>query len=342
MKETFLVIGLGSMGKRRIRNLQILGVSNVIGVDVRKDRCKETQQKFNIDTYESIDIVPEFLIKKVKAFIISVPPDLHSFYITKAVENKTPCFVEASVIFKETKELLSKYKHTDVLIAPSCTLFFHPAIRRISKIIQANDLGKISNITYHSGQYLPDWHPYESVRDFYVSNKETGGAREIVPFELTWITMLSGHPIRGTGFYKKTIDIRGAEQIDDTYNIILDYKEFMFCLTVDVVSRFPSRRLLINGEKKQLIWDWNNNYLKIYCSELKSWKKIEYKASPAEKGYHDKITEEMYINEIKAFLGAIEQKEKFPNNLEKDLRVLNILDVLEKSSKTDRTAIFTE
>ena len=125
MKETFLVIGLGSMGKRRIRNLQFLGVSNVIGVDVRKDRCKETQQKFNIDTYQSIDIVPEFLIKKVKAFIISVPPDLHSFYITKAVENKTPCFVEASVIFEETKELYSKYKHTDVLIAPSCTLFFH-------------------------------------------------------------------------------------------------------------------------------------------------------------------------------------------------------------------------
>jgi len=43
MKETFLVTGSGSMGKRRIGNLQILGVSNVNGVDVRKDRCIETK-----------------------------------------------------------------------------------------------------------------------------------------------------------------------------------------------------------------------------------------------------------------------------------------------------------
>ena len=42
-----------------------------------------------------------------------------------------------------------------------------------------------SGFVYHSGQYLPDWHPWESYKDFYVSNPATGARREIVPFELS-------------------------------------------------------------------------------------------------------------------------------------------------------------
>lgn len=36
----FLVVGLGSMGKRRIRNLQELGFNKIVGFDIRKDRTK--------------------------------------------------------------------------------------------------------------------------------------------------------------------------------------------------------------------------------------------------------------------------------------------------------------
>ena len=33
MEDFILVIGLGSMGKRRVRNLQALGIKNIIGLD---------------------------------------------------------------------------------------------------------------------------------------------------------------------------------------------------------------------------------------------------------------------------------------------------------------------
>ena len=41
----FLVIGLGSMGKRRVRNLQYLKAGEIIGFDLREDRCQETEKK---------------------------------------------------------------------------------------------------------------------------------------------------------------------------------------------------------------------------------------------------------------------------------------------------------
>ena len=46
----FLVIGLGSMGKRRVRCLMALGVEseNIIGIDNREDRCVEAREKYGI------------------------------------------------------------------------------------------------------------------------------------------------------------------------------------------------------------------------------------------------------------------------------------------------------
>ena len=42
----FLVVGLGSMGKRRIRCLLALNQKKVAGFDVRKDRRNEASKKY--------------------------------------------------------------------------------------------------------------------------------------------------------------------------------------------------------------------------------------------------------------------------------------------------------
>ena len=331
MKKIFVVIGLGSMGKRRIRNLQALGFKEIIGVDNRKDRREEVSNNYFVETFQKFESVIELYSNKIKALIISVPPAIHSRYIEKAVLYKIPCFVEASVLKDNLLELDRKAIDSNVLIAPSCTLYFHPAIKLISKLLLNNELGKISNLIYHSGQFLPDWHKFESVAEYYVSKKETGGAREIVPFKLTWITMLLGYPIGVTGLNKKTIKIEGAKEIDDTYNILLDYDDFIFNLSVDVVSRFATRRLLINGDKKQLIWDWNKNEIKVYDPLLEKWAKLKYKTMPSSQEYNKNLTEQMYVDEIDSFIRALEVNQDFPNSLKKDMKVLDILYLAEKS-----------
>ena len=44
----FLVVGLGSMGKRRIRNLHTLNFSQIAGFDLRNDRVEEAVNKYQI------------------------------------------------------------------------------------------------------------------------------------------------------------------------------------------------------------------------------------------------------------------------------------------------------
>mgnify|MGYP003823988081 CR=1 FL=1 len=88
----FLEIGLGSMGKRRVRCLQALGYKDVVGFDLRQDRRNETEQKYRIKTYG--DIAQAIKECNPDAFIISVPPHVHHIYVKLAIENKKHFFVE--------------------------------------------------------------------------------------------------------------------------------------------------------------------------------------------------------------------------------------------------------
>jgi len=338
MKDFILVIGLGSMGKRRVRNLQVLGIKNIIGLDNRDDRREETEKNYHIKTISSFD--EAIANYKFDGFVISLPPAIHHIYMKKALELGIPAFIEASVVDTDFEQMIREAKEKNVCLAPSCTLFFHPAIKKIAEILQNNELGKISNFLYHSGQYLPDWHTYEDVSEYYVSNKETGGGREIVPFELTWITLVLGFPKRVVGLYKNTIQIKGADDIDDTYNLLMDYGQSIFNLSVDVVSRYATRRLVINGDKKQLYWNWDDNMIKIYDPESNDWEEIIYETLSAQIGYNKNITEQMYIDEMAAFLKAANNEQPFPNTLEHDHKVLKVLYAVESSDDNNIIEIF--
>ncbi len=331
LQHNILVVGLGSMGKRRIRNLKVLGFENIFGFDTRHDRREDNKDLDNVIIVENVDEAIKKL--KMEVIVISVPPDIHHIYMTKAIENNIHFFVEASVVDDGMEEIIKMLKSKKIIAAPSSTLYFHPAIQKISSVIKGNELGTVSNFIYHAGQYLPDWHSYEKVEDFYVSKKETGGAREIVPFELTWITKIFGFPKKVSGIVKKTIKIDGAENIDDTYNALFNYDGFILNISIDVVSRHATRKLLINGSDKQLVWNWDDNCIKIYDPKTEKWELYDYQVNSAASGYNKNITEQMYMDELINFFDAIEGKADFFNTMEYDHKVLKLLYAIEKSSE---------
>jgi len=332
----FLVVGLGSMGKRRIRCLKALGhpVMNIAGFDFRDDRRQDAIHLYEINTFADFsEALRQF---NPDALIISVPPDVHHEYMKAAVQARKPFFVEASVVDTDMESIIADAHAANIIAAPSATLLFHPAIKEIAGIVQAQKLGKVSNILLHSGQYLPDWHTYEAVSDYYVSNPVTGGGREIVPFELSWFVGVFGFPQRICGNFRKTIEICGAECIDDTYNFLMDYGTFLASISVDVVSRHATRRLLINGSEKQLIWDWDEQCIRIYSGEGSDCETIQYDKGIAANGYNSNIGENMYIDELKAFIDAVSKSKPFVSTLEHDHKVLKLLYAIEQSDKSGR------
>jgi hypothetical protein len=324
--KKYLVIGLGSMGKRRVRCLKALGIKqdNIYGMDVREDRCRNAKEKYGIiivDKEEEIDF------DEVEGVIVSLPPDMHLMGVDIAVKHHKPVFVEASVILSDVKEIRERSR--DIFVAPSCTFVFHPMIKEIKKIVKSGELGKVCNFSYHSGQYLPDWHPWENVKDFYVSNRMTGGAREIVPYELTWITDVFGFPKDIKGYFRKTGNI--GCNIEDSYASCLLYGDMVGTLLVDVVSRYPSRNLIINFEHGQVQWRWDREQIEIYNAKTKERNYIKQVQQKHENEYSAMIGEDMYIEEIVKFVQGMNNPALYPNTLEKDIEVLSLLEKIEIS-----------
>lgn len=322
----FLVIGLGSMGKRRVRCLQKLGYTDIVGFDPKLQRREESRQKYGINVWDEFS---ESSIKDFDSIIISTPPNLHAEYIKLAILNKKPAFVEASVLLDELPQLNEDATTNKVFIAPSATLQFHPIIKDIKQIVKSGKYGRVTNFTYHSGNFLPDWHPWENVKDFYVSYRPTGGGREIVPFELTWICDTLGMPKAIKGFYAKTMDV-GAD-VEDTYAFSMDFGNMLGSMIVDVTARYSIRNLVLNMEKGQILWRWDHGFFDLYESDTNRFIRFEQPMGQAESGYNKNIIEEMYVDEVRAFVDQVNGIGSYPSNLDYDIQILKLLNNIENS-----------
>ena len=207
---------------------------------------------------------------------------------------------------------------------------FHPSIQVMKRLVDEGAIGKVLAFNYHSGQYLPDWHPYEDYRKYYVAKHETGGCREIVPFELSWITWLMG-PVRSIScilgkLTKLEIDI------DDIYQLLLQFESGAIAsMQVDVISRVAYRYFKMISEEGVIVWDWNRRMVSLYTASSKEWKEYPQSSGKVVEGYV--MEDDMYVTEMQHFVGAIQGKHKYMYSLEDDKRILELLNAAEKSWK---------
>jgi predicted dehydrogenase len=329
-----LVIGLGSMGKRRVRNLQALGYREIAGFDARADRRAEAATSYGITVFEDLDTA--LARHRPQALVISVPPQHHMEYAWRSVELGLPCFIEASVVDADRiLALAQRIEGTGLVVAPSCTMRYFPGPRRVKELIRDGAIGRPLNINYQTGQYLPDWHPWESIADFYVSARATGGGREIVPFELTWLNDIFGEPTPLACVKTKLTDM--PADIDDIYHCVLRYpNDVLANLSVEVISRpHATRELRVLGSEGMLVFSADENCVRYAnLTTGQDWTRIGLERGHAHDGYIN--PEEPYIAEMRDFLAAVVARDpsKFPNTLAADWRVLDTLYRLESLSGT--------
>lgn len=325
----FLVIGLGSMGKRRIRNLQALGHKLVHGFDTRKDRIEEASAKYGVPVYQTIEAA--ILELKPDVFIICTPPEMHMHYAFMAADMNISCFIEASVVHQdEILKLDQLLQGRYPLMLPSCTMMFYPGPRKIKELVEDKVIGDVLNINYHTGQYLPDWHPWENIEEFYVSKRDTGGAREIVPFELTWLCHIFGIP-EAIACWKGKVSSISAD-IDDLYHCILRFpKAGPVCnMTIEVISRpQATREMRILGTEGEIVFSGDSNSVRYRNLTNDTWNVFEFASGTIENEYIN--PEEPYIEELRICIDSISSRDptKYPNSLGFDYKILNILAKLE-------------
>ena len=321
----FLHVGLGSMGKRRIRNLLHCGISRnkIFGFDFSENRADEVAKEYGIKTFNNFErAVAE---AKPSALIISTPPNQHHPYFLFAAKHKINFFVEVTTREDGYDELFPLLDGSFVA-APSCTYRYFPAVKKMKEVVSSNIIGRPLSFNHYLGQYLPDWHPYEDYRKVYFAQKETGGCREMFPYELVWLTDIFGSGVEKTiGIHKKISDLEITA--DDLYTTIVKLKNGVFgSVMIDLLNRKASRSLLVVGTSGTLEWNWLGNKIMVYTANDK--KEFVIDVPVGEKIGQYTTSENPYQEEMGDFLLALEGKQAFPYTFTEDLSILRGLDFL--------------
>jgi predicted dehydrogenase len=340
-----LILGLGSMGKRRIRNLKHLGVHNITGYDTRADR-----NQYARDTY-AVETMDDFHWDAVSAFdtvLICTPPEHHMQAAIECAKRGKHFFTELNFVKNRLDELLSilNARGDQFVAAPSCTLRYHPCVKKMQELLGYEPLGKPFCFIHHFGEYLPYWHPWESIHDFYVSKRQTGGARDIVAFDLEFLSALFGEPIMVKGFGSNTGAL--GVDIDDHFHFVISFESGVTgSVLVDVLQRKPNRYFRVVTENGTLIWDdWDQQRLKLIYEQQPA-------ESPHVQGHEPIYVEEeldlsseetdwagskfekidfssaMYLEEMATFLDAVEGRRKYPKTFQNEKTIIDTLYQLE-------------
>lgn len=322
-----VVIGLGSMGKRRIRLLgERNDVRHIYGVDAREDRRKEAEVSLHVQTYWCLDEVISEHGDVVCAFVCTSPLT-HKDLINMCLKSQLHVFTEINLVRDGYQENIELARENGKILFLSSTFLYRKEIQYIQDEVHGQE-NKV-NYIYHVGQYLPEWHPWENYHNFFVGDRRTNGCREIMAIEFPWLIETFGEIQDVSVLHDKMSRLN----IDYSDNYMIQVRHDngnKGTLIIDVVCPKAVRNLEIYAENLYLVWDGKPSGLKRYGREKGELKSIHlYDSVNRREGYQETVIENAYADEIDDFISAISNNRKQRYGFEKDYRVLEWIDRIE-------------
>lgn len=316
-------IGLGSMGKRRLRCLRANGVGELLGFDKSAERREQVEQLFGIQTAAEFE---EVLDWGPDALVVSVPGRYHMDYLLEGARAGKHLFVEVPTALAregigEVRRLAGEKR---LVVAQGCQLFFHPDMKAFREAVAAPSFGKVLAASYTMGTYLPDWHTYEKITDFYASDIALGGGNIDVIFqELIWLNAMMASPMRTVGVRSgRSGGLPLAAGTPDHIEMVIEYESgAMLNLHFDLLDRSHESYLRFAGEGATAVWS-KGAYGRplLYDASEKRWREL-----PKAEGYD---YEQSYVAEIAHWVACLEGKESWPISLDGAEEIVGLVETL--------------
>jgi len=301
------------MGKRRIRLLrQHFPNVDLTGIDKNEERCNVVSEESEVKTFTSVH--DALATKSYDCVFICSPPVSHAELISLCLSQGLHVFSELNLVSDGYRDNIKLAETSNKVLFLSSTFLYRNETRfLIERIKKAKE--KL-NYTYHVGQYLPDWHPWEDYKDFFVADTRSNGCREIFAIELPWLLQAFGK-VSDITVHKDNMSGLSLNY-PDNYLVTLKHEsghkgQFM----ADVVTRVPVRHFEAFGEYTQLEWRGSPEELWVADEGLTKMGKVEF------------ITEDAYLEEIKMFFELCNGKENTTYGFAEDLNTLDLIDKIE-------------
>lgn len=323
-----LIAGLGSVGRRHLRNLLKLGEGDIILYRTHRATLPEDE----LAAFPTETNLKTALAHHPDAVIICNPTAMHLEVAVPAAEAGCHLLLEKPVSnnLANTDRLAQALSRSGARALIGFQFRFHPTLRKAAELIRDGLIGKLLSVRAHWGEYLPGFHPWEDYRKSYAARTDLGGGVILtLCHPLDYLGWLIGETRALWAFTDK---VSGLElDVEDTAEIGLHFTSgALGSLHLDYTQRPASHKLEVIGEKGTLRWDNTDGKLSIYQAETESIGWQEY-LPPV--GFE---RNNLFLDEMRHFLAVCRNEEKSVCDYQEGLRSLRWAMAAHTSAKEKR------
>ncbi len=327
-----LIAGLGSIGRRHLRNLLTLGVKDILlyrsGLATLDD-----DELAPFTTYHDLD---DALEQKPDGVIVSNPTALHLSVALKAAAAGAHLLIEKPV--SDSLEGLDVLQRTlDAQKKRAMVGFhfrFHPVFKAIKALLDAGGLGKVLYARAHWGEYLPDWHPWEDYRRSYAARADLGGGVVNTlshPFDtMRWLFGEIGS-LSARCAHVSSLEL----DVEDHADVLLNFSDGVLGqVHLDYYQKPPSHTMEITCEKGRVLWDNADGKANVLYANGRPSETLE---PPV--GFERNA---MFLDEMRAFLRLCSGDEMDYCSLQDGLRAQKVVSAVKRSSEAGSCKVTLE
>ena len=311
----FLIAGLGSIGRRHLRNLISLGEKDIILF--RTNRSTLDLDEFsNLETFTDLNSA---LDHKPEAVIISNPTALHLDVAIPAAKSGCAILMEKPVShnFDGIDGLKKALWSSERNLVMGFQFRYHPTLRKVVEWIKMGEIGKPLSFICQWGEYLPDWHPWEDYRQSYAAREDLGGG----------VVRTLCHPLDYLGWIFGEASVRWALtgkispleiDVEDMAAIHLGFENGVEgCVMLDYFRRPPLHMLEISGSEGSIEWKNNTGAARIFRASRDEWETV----LPPE-GFE---RNDLFLEELRHFIRVARGEENSLCTLEDGIRTQKLV-----------------
>jgi predicted dehydrogenase len=311
----FLIAGMGSIGRRHLRNLISLGENDIL-------LFRTNHSTLDLDEFSGLQTFTDLnkaLDQKPDGVIISNPTALHMDVAVPAAEAGCVILLEKPVShnFEGIEKLKKALSLGEGNLVMGFQFRYHPTLRKVVEWIKAEEIGKPLSFIGQWGEYLPDWHPWEDYRQSYAARTDLGGGVvRTLCHPLDYLSWIFGEASIRWAFTGKISPLE--IDVEDMAAIHLGYENGIEgSLFLDYFRRPPLHMLEISGSKGCIEWKNNTGAARIFRASRDEWET----ALPPE-GFE---RNELFLEELRHFIRVARGEENSQCTLEDGIRTQKLV-----------------
>ncbi len=310
-----LIIGIGSIGERHLKNLLKLGYKNIVLSDFSNERLDKLKSEYHLPVYADWRLaLKEF---RPDATFICTSAETHVSLAKAAIQNGSHVFIEKplSVNLSGIDGLIRLAKRKKKLVMVACNYLFHRGFRKLQKILIQKKYGRPLFCRVAISYHLPSARKNRNYRNLYAAKKNQGGGviLDSGSHAVNYLSALFG-PIMKSSATASRSNFLGIQSEEAAVLALEHIGGILSIVSLDYLSKKPIHRLEAVTDRGLLILDFKNDSL---VFEDDKNKKVIYQ------GNGD--ANRMFIDELKHFFHCLQKKKNPMQDLKEAKETLKFL-----------------